>query len=96
LKAKKLTNGLFDFLIKKSSYPRPNQPGVIFLPKFKRKGENPMKPREPTYETEILRCPDALDCAECAAAVECLSEILSALTPEQRNQILGALCGDAP
>jgi positive regulator of sigma E activity len=55
-----------------------------------------MKQREPTNETDVLRCPDALDCAECAAAVECLSDIISALSQEQRKQILQALRGDNP
>ncbi len=55
-----------------------------------------MKQREPTDETGILRCPNVLDCAECAAAVECLSEIVSALPPEQCKQIIQALRdGDA-
>jgi positive regulator of sigma E activity len=52
-----------------------------------------MKQREPDNETDILRCPDALDCAECAAAVECLSDILSALSPEQKSKLYDALRG---
>ena len=55
-----------------------------------------MKQREPTNETDVLRCPDAVDCSECAAAVECLSDIISALSQEQRNQILQALRGGDP
>lgn len=53
----------------------------------------PMKLTEPAA---ILGCPDALDCAECDEAVECLSDILAALTPEQRRLILWQLRGDAP
>ena len=55
-----------------------------------------MKQREPTNETDVLRCPDALDCAECAAAVECLSDIITALSPEQKNKIIDSLRGDPP
>ena len=55
-----------------------------------------MKTREPTNETDILRCPEAFDCAECAAAVECLCDIISALSQEQRKQILQALRGGDP
>ena len=51
-----------------------------------------MKSTEPAA---ILRCPDALDCAECDEAVECLSGILAALTSEQRRLILRQLRGDA-
>ncbi len=49
-----------------------------------------------TEPAAILGCPDALDCAECDEAVECLSDILAALTPEQRRLILWQLRGDAP
>ena len=55
-----------------------------------------MKQREPTNETDVLRCPDALDCAECAAAVECLSDIITALSPEQKEKIFDVLRGDPP
>ena len=54
-----------------------------------------MKQREPTNETDVLRCPDALDCAECAAAVECLTDILTALSPEQKKEIIDAVRGDS-
>ena len=52
-----------------------------------------MKQREPANETDVLRCPDALDCAECDSAVECLSDIISELSQEQKKQILQALRG---
>jgi len=52
-----------------------------------------MKEREPTNETDVLRCPEALDCAECDSAVECLSDIISALPQEQKKKILQALRG---
>jgi len=55
-----------------------------------------MKQREPTNETDVLRCPEALDCAECAAAVECLSDIITALSPEQKEKIFNALRGGDP
>jgi len=55
-----------------------------------------MKQREPTNETDVLRCPEALDCAECAAAVECLSDIIAALSPEQKEKIFDALRGGDP
>lgn len=45
-------------------------------------------------ETIYLRCPDAIDCAECDEAVECLSDILRELDTERQRKLLAVLADE--
>lgn len=53
-----------------------------------------MNPNEPNDENIIMRCPDVLDCAECDEAVECLTDIIYGLAPEQKSELLRLLRGE--